>query len=302
MENTTIVETHNLSKRFGSGVLAVDSVDMSVRRGEVYGFLGPNVAGKTTTLRMLLGLIRPTSGTATVAGHTPGSPAGLGRIGSLIESPGFYPYLSGRENLRVVADLAGVEQKRVDEVLDLVELTSRAGRKFGTYSTGMKQRLGVAAALLKDPELLILDEPTNGLDPQGMAEMRKLIKDIGQGERTVLLSSHLLGEVEQICDRVGVISGGHLVSQSTVQELIGEKGVLVRADNSERAAEILTRMFGEAAVTRQDGFFHLKTDPTHTTEINRELVTSGVGVSELRPFERSLEEVFFHLTGEKQGS
>jgi ABC-type multidrug transport system ATPase subunit len=302
MENTTIVETHSLTKRFGSGVLAVDSVDMSVRRGEVYGFLGPNGAGKTTTLRMLLGLIRPTSGTATVAGHTPGSPAGLGRIGSLIESPGFYPYLSGRENLRVVADLAGVQQKRVDEVLDLVELASRAGRKFGTYSTGMKQRLGVAAALLKDPELLILDEPTNGLDPQGMAEMRKLIKDIGQGERTVLLSSHLLGEVEQICDRVGVISGGHLVSQSTVQELIGEKGVLVRADNSERAAEILTRMFGAAAVTRQDGFFHLKTDPTHTTEINRELVTSGVGVSELRPFERSLEEVFFQLTGEKQGS
>jgi ABC-type multidrug transport system ATPase subunit len=275
---------------------------MSVRRGEVYGFLGPNGAGKTTTLRMLLGLIRPTSGTATVAGHTPGSPAGLGRIGSLIESPGFYPYLSGRENLRVVADLAGVQQKRVEAVLDLVELTSRAGRKFGTYSTGMKQRLGVAAALLKDPELLILDEPTNGLDPQGMAEMRKLIKDIGQGERTVLLSSHLLGEVEQICDRVGVISGGHLVSQSTVQELIGGKGVLVRADNSERAAEILTRMFGAAAVTRQDGFFHLKTDPTHTTEINRELVTSGVGVSELRPFERSLEEVFFQLTGEKQGS
>jgi ABC-type multidrug transport system ATPase subunit len=302
MENTTIVETHSLTKRFGSGVLAVDSVDMSVRRGEVYGFLGPNGAGKTTTLRMLLGLIRPTSGTATVAGHTPGSPAGLGRIGSLIESPGFYPYLSGRENLRVVADLAGVQQKRVEAVLDLVELTSRAGRKFGTYSTGMKQRLGVAAALLKDPELLILDEPTNGLDPQGMAEMRKLIKDIGQGERTVLLSSHLLGEVEQICDRVGVISGGHLVSQSTVQELIGGKGVLVRADNSERAAEILTRMFGAAAVTRQDGFFHLKTDPTHTTEINRELVTSGVGVSELRPFERSLEEVFFQLTGEKQGS
>jgi ABC-2 type transport system ATP-binding protein len=302
MEHTTIVETHGLTKRYGSGVLAVDSIDMSVRRGEVYGFLGPNGAGKTTTLRMLVGLIRPTAGTATVAGHTPGSPAGLARIGSLIESPGFYPYLSGRENLRVVADFASVNQKRVDEVLDIVELASRAGRKFGTYSTGMKQRLGVAASLLKDPELLILDEPTNGLDPQGMAEMRKLIKDIGQGERTVLLSSHLLGEVEQICDRVGVISNGHLVKQSTVQELLGEKGVMVKAEPSDQASEVLIRMFGAASVVREDGYFHLKTDPSRSMEINKQLTTAGIGVSELRPFERSLEEVFFQLTGEKQGS
>ena len=302
MENTTIVETHGLTKRYGSGVLAVDSVDMSVRRGEVYGFLGPNGAGKTTTLRMLVGLIRPTSGTATVAGHAPGNPAGLAKIGSLIESPGFYPYLSGRENMRVIADLAGVGYKRVEEVLDMVELGSRAGRKFGTYSTGMKQRLGVAAAVLKDPELLILDEPTNGLDPQGMAEMRKLIKDIGQGERTVLLSSHLLGEVEQICDRVGVISNGKLVKQSTVQELLGEEGVLVRAQPIDQANEILSRMFGADAITRQDGALHLKTRPAQSVEINRQLVAAGIGVSELRPFERSLEEVFFQLTGEKQGS
>src|SRR5579864_8069090 len=302
MENTTIVETHSLTKRYGSGVLAVNSVDMSVRRGEVYGFLGPNGAGKTTTLRMLVGLIRPTSGMATVAGHSPGDPAGLKRIGSLIESPGFYPYLSGRENLRVVADLAGVDQKRVNEVLDIVELTSRAHRKFGTYSTGMKQRLGVAAALLKDPELLILDEPTNGLDPQGMAEMRKLIKDIGQGDRTVLLSSHLLGEVEQICDRVGVISNGRLVTQSTVQDLLGEEGVLVRAQPADAAQDMLTRMFGPEAVSRRDGTIYLKTDPGQSLEINSRLTTAGIGVSELRPFERSLEEVFFQLTGEKQGS
>src|SRR5437899_2919414 len=302
MENTTIVETHSLTKRYGSGVLAVDSVDMSVRRGEVYGFLGPNGAGKSSDLRMLVGLIRPTSGTATVAGHTPGSPAGLKMIGALIESPGFYPYLSGRENLRVVADLAGVERERVEEVLDMIELASRAGRKFGTYSTGMKQRLGVAAALLKDPELLILDEPTNGLDPQGMAEMRKLIKDIGQGDRTVLLSSHLLGEVEQICDRVGVISNGHLVTQSTVQELLGEEGVLVRAQPIEQAQDVLTRMFGPEAISRQNGAIHLKVQPENSIEINRRLTDAGIGVSELRPFERSLEEVFFQLTGEKQGS
>ena len=302
MENTTIVETHSLTKRYGSGVLAVDSVDMSVRRGEVYGFLGPNGAGKTTTLRMLLGLIGPTSGTATVAGHAPGSPRGLARIGALIEGPGFYPYLSGRENLRVVADMASVSQKRVDDVLDMVELTSRAGRKFGTYSTGMKQRLGVAAALLKDPDLLILDEPTNGLDPQGMAEMRKLVKDIGQDDRTVLLSSHLLGEVEQICDRVGVISNGRLVRQSTVQELIGEEGVLVRAQPIQAAEELLTHMFGRSIVSRRDGALHLQTKPEQSTEINRVLTSAGVGVSELRPYERSLEEVFFQLTGEKQGS
>src|SRR5438046_6839027 len=213
MENTTIVETHGLTKRYGSGVLAVDSVEMSVRRGEVYGFLGPNGAGKTTTLRMPGGLIRPTSGTATVAGHAPGNPAGLAKIGSLIESPGFYPYLSGRENMRVIADLAGVGYRRVEEVLDLVELGSRAGRKFGTYSTGMKQRLGVAAAVLKDPELLILDEPTNGLDQPRIADTRKLVKDIGQGERTGLLSRHLLGEAEQICDRVSASSNGTLVTQ-----------------------------------------------------------------------------------------
>jgi ABC-2 type transport system ATP-binding protein len=251
---------------------------------------------------MLVGLIRPTSGTATVAGHEPGDPAGLAKIGSLVEAPGFYPYLSGRENLKVVADFAGVNHKRVEEVLDIVELASRAGRKFGTYSTGMKQRLGVAAALLKDPELLILDEPTNGLDPQGMAEMRKLIKDIGQGNRTVLLSSHLLTEVEQICDRVGVISSGKLVTQSTVQELLGEDGVLVKAQPADRAYELLTSMFGAAAVSRQDGSIRLKTDPAGSLEINSRLVAAGIGVSELRPFERSLEEVFFQLTGEKQGS
>src|ERR1700736_6398291 len=229
-ENTAIVETHSLSKKFGSGVLAVDRGDLTVGGGEVYGFLGPNGAGKTTTLKMLVGLIGATSGTATVAGFPPGEPAGLAKIGSLIEGPSFYPYLSGRENLRVVADLASVSQRRVDEVLDLIEMISRAGRKFGTYSTGMKLRIGVAAALLKDPELLILDEPTAGLDPQGMAEMRKLITDIGQGERTVLISSHLLGQVQATCDRVGVISGGKLVRESTVEDLLGDEGVFVRAE------------------------------------------------------------------------
>src|SRR5205807_3354906 len=245
--DTAIVETHGLTKRYGSGVLAVNSIDMSVRRGEVYGFLGPNGAGKTTTLRMLVGLIRPNAGTATVAGQAPGDPKGLGRIGSLIESPGFYPYLSGRENLRVVADLASVKQKRVDEVLEIVELASRAGRKFGTYSTGMKQRLGVAAALLKDPDLLILDEPTSGLDPQGTVEMRALIGDIRREGRTVLLSSHLLNEVELTCDRVGVIAKGKLVAEGTVDELRARSGgtsLLVRATPLDKAQRLVESFVG----------------------------------------------------------
>jgi ABC-type multidrug transport system ATPase subunit len=296
-----IIETHGLTKSFGA-VAAVSDVSMTVRQGEVYGFLGPNGAGKTTTLRMLLGLARPTSGTAIVAGHAPGDPAGLAKIGALVDSAAFYPYLSGRENLYVVADLAGVSHSRVDPVLDEVDLLSRAHRKFSGYSMGMKQRLGVAAALLKNPELLILDEPTNGLDPQGMAEMRKLIRSMAQGDRTVLLSSHLLGEVEQICDRVGVIRDGRLVVESTVHDLRGDEGLLVKAEPEDRAYAFLAEMFGPELISRGDGALHVKADPKRSMEINGRLQAAGIGVSELRPFETSLEEVFFQLTGEEQGS
>src|SRR6202163_691974 len=190
MAREKVVEAAGLTKHYGNGVVAVQSLDLNVFRGEVYGFLGPNGAGKTTTLRMLLGLIRPTSGSATVVGSRPGSPSSLGRVGAIVETPAFYPYLSGYDNLSVVAGLCGAPASRIATALEQVELTPRAKHKFSTYSMGMKQRLGVAAALLKDPELLILDEPTNGLDPQGMAEMRKLIRSMAQGDRTVLLSSH----------------------------------------------------------------------------------------------------------------
>jgi ABC-type multidrug transport system ATPase subunit len=201
-----VVETHGLSKRYDERIIAVDRLEMRVRRGEVYGFLGPNGAGKTTTLRMLLGLVRPSAGIALVLGARPGSPESLARIGSLIETPSFYPFLSGRDNLRVLARYSGAPEARIERVLAEVDLSPRAGYRFGTYSLGMKQRLGIAGALLKDPELLILDEPTNGMDPAGMAEMRGFIRNLGQGRRTVLLSSHLMTEVEQISDRVGVIS------------------------------------------------------------------------------------------------
>ena len=293
---SSLVETRDLTKRYGS-LTAVSNLNLNVRRGEVYGFLGPNGAGKTTTLRMLLGLIRPSSGDATVIGGSPGTPDSLERVGALVESPAFYPYLSGRDNLRVMSRYSGVSKDRIGEVLDQVELSERAKDKFRKYSLGMKQRLGVAAALLKDPELLILDEPTNGLDPKGMADMRRLIRTLGTGDRTVLLSSHLLGEVEQICDRVGVIQRGELVAQGTVSELRGREGLLVRAEPVKYAHEIAKRLAGVEEVKETDGMLRLTTDPGRAAEINAKLVSAGLRVSEIRPSEQSLEEVFLELTG-----
>ena len=294
-----LVETHGLTKRFGK-LLAVDSVDLTVRRGEVYGFLGPNGAGKTTTLRILLGLIRPTAGTALVAGHPPGSRAGLRAIGSMVESATFYPYLSGRTNLRVMADYAGVPQRRVDQALDVVDLTGRARRRFGAYSMGMKQRLGVAAALLKEPDLLILDEPTNGLDPQGVVEMRTLIRELASGGRTVMLSSHQLTEVEQICDRVGVIRNGRLVVETTVATLRGGARLLVRAAPDDQAGAALSALAGADAVQRVDGAFHVAVDPGRAAEVTATLAAAGVQVSEVRPVEQSLEDVFLRLVSEEE--
>ena len=291
------METRGLTKRYGRRITAVDGLDLTVKRGEVYGFLGPNGAGKTTTLRMLLGLIRPSSGTARVLGRRPGAPEGLARVGALVESPAFYPYLSGKDNLRVMARYAGVPYWRVDEALMTVELQGRAKDKFKKYSLGMKQRLGVAAALLKDPDLLILDEPTNGLDPKGMADMRALIRELGHGNRTVLLSSHLLGEVEQICDRVGVVRKGRLVAEGTVSEIRGREGLLVRAKPLEEASYIASRLAGVEEATVVDGTLRLVVNSERAAEINGKLVNAGVEVSELRPAEQSLEEVFLELTG-----
>ena len=296
---SNIVETRGLTKRYRNGVLAVDGLDLRVRHGEVYGFLGPNGAGKTTTLRMLVGLIRPTSGSAVVAGAPPGAPAGMARIGSLVEGPGFYPYLSGRDNLRFVARLCGLPDRRADTVLDEVGLLSRANHKFATYSMGMKQRLGVAAALLKEPELLVLDEPSNGLDPEGMIEMREMIRRLGQGKRTVLLSSHLLNEIEHICQRVGVIRAGRLIAEGTLDELKGSAGLTLRVQPEAQARELLVRLLGAPAVARQDGAFNLSVEPSRAGEINTALVGAGMVVSELRPSEHSLEEIFLQLTQEQ---
>jgi ABC-type multidrug transport system ATPase subunit len=293
-----LVETHGLTKRYGNRITAVDELDLTIKRGEVYGFLGPNGAGKTTTLRMLLGLIKPSSGAATVLGEEPGAPTGLDRLGALVESPAFYPYLSGRDNLRVMARYSSVEPSRVEEVLQQVELSGRADDKFKKYSLGMKQRLGVAAALLKNPELLVLDEPANGLDPKGMADMRAIIRKVRGEGKTVLLSSHLLGEVEQICDRIGVILRGKLVAERTMEELRGREGrLLVRAEPLKEAERVVKNLPRIEETRVMDEMLQLTVDPTRAAEINAGLVNAGVRVSELRLVERSLEEMFLELTG-----
>ena len=291
------VETSGLTKRYGT-LTAVDALNLTVRPGEVYGFLGPNGAGKTSTLRMLLGLVRPTAGTVRLFGRPPGAPGQLDRVGALIEGPGFYPYLSGRDNLRVLARYAGTPSGRIRTVLELVDLVARAGDRYANYSLGMKQRLGVAAALLSDPRLLILDEPTNGLDPAGMADMRALIRRLGAAGCTVLLSSHLLGEVQQVCDRVGVVARGRLVAESTVAELRGTASLRVVADPLDVAADRARALLGAERVRVVDGGLDLAVDPDRAAWINAELVDGGLAVRELRPKERDLEQVFFELTEE----
>jgi ABC-type multidrug transport system ATPase subunit len=291
-----VIETRALTKRYGDAIVAVDDLALRVRRGEVYGFLGPNGAGKTTTLRMLLGLVRPTSGEVAVLGAAPGSPEGLARIGALVEAPAFYPYLSGRDNLRVLAGHAGVSEDRVEALLAEVRLSDRADDRSATYSLGMKQRLGVAAALLKDPELLILDEPTNGLDPAGMAEMREFMRSLGEGGRTLVLSSHLMGEIEQVCDRVGVIRDGSLVAEGTVEQLRGRAGLRVRAEPLSEAARVVGAIPAVDEVTSVDGVLDVAVDTAQAPAINRALVEAGIAVSALYPQKASLEDVFLELT------
>jgi ABC-2 type transport system ATP-binding protein len=295
----TVVRTDSLTKRYGTRA-AVDAVTLEVRRGEVYGFLGPNGAGKTTTLRMLLGLVRPSAGTASVLGRPPGSADALRRVGALIEGPGFYPYLSGRTNLRVLARYRGLDDRAADSVLDRVDLASRGGDRFRTYSLGMKQRLGVAAALLGDPDLLILDEPTNGLDPAGMAAMRTLVVDLAAGGQTVLLSSHLLAEVQQICSRVGVVADGRLLHEGTVDSMRGGAVLEVRAVPFSDAASVVSRVAGPVTEGVDDHGHRVMTVPAagvDVPDLARHLVKEGVDLHTLVVRERALEEVFLTMTG-----
>jgi len=293
--NELVVQTDGLTKRYGDRV-AVDSVSMTVQRGEVYGFLGPNGAGKTTTLRMMLGLIRPTAGSASVLGRPAGRSEVTERVGALIEGPGFFPYLSGRDNLRVLARARGLSADVVDGALERVDLADRGDDKYKGYSLGMKQRLGVAAALMGDPELIVLDEPTNGLDPAGMADMRALVVSLARGGQTVLLSSHLLAEVQEICDRVGVINGGKLLRESTVAELRGGSSLKVRATPEDRALAVAMKLAGDEGVRREGQTLFLDLPAEAAPDLARELVAADVDVHELTVSERTLEEVFFEMT------
>jgi ABC-type multidrug transport system ATPase subunit len=293
--NENVVQTQELTKRYGDR-LAVDRVSMTVKRGEVYGFLGPNGAGKTTTLRMMLGLVRPTAGSASVLGLPAGSAAATARIGALVEGPGFYPYLSGRDNLRVMARYRGLPDGVVSDALKRVDLFDRGGDKFKSYSLGMKQRLGVASALMGEPDLVVLDEPTNGLDPAGMADMRRLIVDLAGGGQTVLLSSHLLDEVQEICDRVGVINNGVLLRESTVADLRGGTTLTVRGLPVDRALAVAMRVAGDDGVRLDGERLHVDLPPDRAPDLTRALVEDGVAVHEVVAVERPLEEVFFEMT------
>ncbi|MGW3493813.1 ABC transporter ATP-binding protein [Streptomyces sp. NPDC001020] len=294
------IRTSGLTKRYGPETGVFD-LDLRIRRGEVYGFLGPNGAGKSTAMRMLVGLIRPTSGTARVLGHPAGTRSSLRGVGALIEAPALYPHLSGRDNLRILAGYASVPAARIAEVLEEVGMSAKADVAFRAYSLGMKQRLAVAAALLKDPALLILDEPTNGLDPEGMASMRDLITGLRRDNRTVLLSSHLLAEVEHVCDRVGVIRRGRLIADGTVAELAelrrgsDEGGLSVTVNSPERAAELVRQMSAVRSTAVVDGELRVVVDPREAAAVNRLLVVNGLEVSELRKQVLSLEDLFFDL-------
>ncbi|MCD9197154.1 ABC transporter ATP-binding protein [Aeromicrobium wangtongii] len=295
MSGDAAVEVRDLTKRY-RGTAAVDGVSLTVRPGEVYGFLGPNGAGKTTTLRMLLGLVRPTSGRIAVLGCAPGAPEALARTGSMIEGPAFYPFLSGRQNLRVVARYAAAPASRIDHALRAVDLADRGDDGFSTYSLGMKQRLGVAAALLKEPDLVVLDEPTNGLDPAGMRDMRALIRRLGDDGCTVILSSHMLADVQQVCDRVGVIDAGRIVADSSVEDLRGDGELVIRAAPADVVRSTLEGLpFVQAVRSLGDGH-GVRVDETRTGDVTRALVLAGADVREVRRVDRQLEDVFLELT------
>jgi len=290
------ITSHALSKRYPNGVLAVDAVQLRVPSGQVYGLLGPNGAGKTTTLRMLVGLIRPTGGGAIIAGHDAGSSESRRLVGALLDRFGFYPYLSGRNNLRVVARYCGLGEHRIELALEQVGMTRDAGRRYGTYSRGMQQRIALAAVLMREPAVVILDEPTNGLDPQGILDMRTVVREMARNGRTVLLSSHHLSEVEQVCQTVGVINRGRLVVEGPVSELRGARSLIVRAAPIEPAARVLAAIAGPHGVIRRDDSLVMTLDGVPVPDISRALISSGVDILELRQQERSLEDVFFELT------
>ncbi len=295
-----VLSTHDLTKRFGD-TLAVDRLNLSVRRGDVFGFLGPNGAGKTTTIRMIVGLIYPTSGHAMVLDHQVprDKTEALRHIGGFVEVPAFYANMSARRNLRLMGSLNGdVEEARIAEVLDMVGLSERADSKVGDYSHGMKQRLGIANALINSPELIILDEPTSGLDPQGMKDVRELVRQLGSGGTTVFLSSHLLHEVEQVCNRAVILNKGRVVVEGPVSELHPEhSSVKLLTSDQTKARQIIAALIGAQNVGLDEEYLIVQAGDGTTREVVRQLVAQQIGIDAVIPAtEQGLEDYFLSLT------
>jgi ABC-2 type transport system ATP-binding protein len=295
--------TRGLHKRYGSRV-ALAGLDLSVPSGVVYGFLGPNGAGKTTTMRLLTGLIHPDAGTIELLGRPfgRGDRKRLFEVGALIESPSFYPYLSGRENLRALAATGAPTPKgRIEEMLELVGLRDRARDKVQTYSLGMKQRLGIAAALLSDPRLLLLDEPANGLDPAGIVAMRATLKHLATSGKTVFVSSHVLGEVQQLADVIGIIASGRLIREGPIEELLHGEGVVrvrVATEQVGPARRVLATLVPEGDIGNvpgEDGWVSVRIEPGRAADVNRALATAGIWASGLETGS-DLESLFLELT------
>ncbi|MEA2255459.1 MAG: type transport system ATP-binding protein [Solirubrobacteraceae bacterium] len=306
MADAPPIEVRGLVKRYGE-LAAVDGVDLTVLPGDVFGYLGPNGAGKTTTLRMMLGLIRPTEGTVRLFGRDPQAGVrALAGVAGFVESPRFYPYLNGRRNLELCAALDGDGAAgRIDEVLDAVELRDRAKDRVGGYSHGMRQRLGIAAALLRRPRLLLLDEPATGLDPAGMRDMRLLVRRLADSGMTVLLSSHLLAEVEELCNRVAIVQRGRMAYEGPLEELRRAAGIVyrLRTTDDDRARGVCAAQLGidEVGPAATGGLAFRAQTERAVGELSLALAEAGVPVLELAPNRATLEELFFALT-EGEGS
>ncbi|KRP06156.1 MAG: ABC transporter ATP-binding protein [Sphingobacteriales bacterium BACL12 MAG-120813-bin55] len=292
----TVLNTAALTKHYGA-IRAVDGIDLHVERGSVYGILGPNGSGKTTTLGMLMGAIQPTAGSFSWFGNGQRD-ENRKRIGCILEHPIFYPYLSGEQNLRITAGIKGVPEKEIDKVLALVELSARKKSAAATYSLGMKQRMALAAALLGDPEVLVLDEPTNGLDPQGIAEIRGLVRRVSEMGKTILIASHLLDEIEKVCTHVAVIKNGNLLAQGAVGEILGEERLLeVGCLQPDAARQWAAAQNGIRVVQGDNGMllFYLD-DAVAPEKVNRLLVESGLDIYHLQMRKKRLEESFLEIT------
>lgn len=295
----SVIRTHDLTKHFRK-TRAVDGISFEVERGQIFGFLGPNGSGKTTTIGMLLGIITPTRGRFELfGGSTPAElHAARQRIGATLEYPNFYPYLSGWDNLRIVANVKGRSRDKIREALDVVGLTKRKKTKFKAYSLGMKQRLALAATMLGDPELIVLDEPANGLDPEGMREIRHIIKDLGERGKTIFLSSHLLWEVERTCTHVAIIKEGQIVRQASVDEITSETILVgLRAPDLAALRRIVEAYPGTASARLDDDLVIAELEHEDLGSLNHFLADRGIYVSHLSRRQPSLEDVFVELTG-----